>query len=241
MKNRFRPIAVVLVLLAFTANVRDGESRQQVAAGLAAGSEGAPGPASQGPVLQERYPRYRLRAGDVLDVNFSFTPEFNQSVTVQPDGYINLRGLGDMRVQGKTTPELVETLRSAYGKILHDPVLTVELKDFEKPYFIVGGEVTHPGKYDLRGDTTVLQAVAIAGHFNGQSKSSQVLLFRRVSDEWVEVTKLNIKQMIRNRNVNEDVHLRPGDMVFVPKSNLARLERFIPVPSVGLYANPFGF
>src|SRR6267142_990938 len=238
MKTRLRPIPVLLTLLAFSASARYAESRQQVVSPGNAAIESAAG---QGAVLQQRYPRYRLRAGDVLDLNFPFTPEFNQTVTIQPDGYINLRGIGDMRVQDKTTADTVDAVRGAYTRILRDPVLTVELKEFEKPYFIVGGEVAHPGKYDLRGDTTVLQAVAIAGHFNGQSKSSQVLLFRRVSDEWVEVTKLNIKQMIRNRNVNEDVHLRPGDMVFVPKSNLARLERFIPVPSVGLYVNPLGF
>src|SRR5687767_1945543 len=62
---------------------------------------------NQAPVLQskeDRYPRYRLRSGDVLDLNFPFTPEFNQTVSVQPDGYINLRGVGDIRVQDKTTP-----------------------------------------------------------------------------------------------------------------------------------------
>ena len=50
------------------------------------------------PKLQERFPRYRLRSGDVLELNFTFTPEFNQSVTIQPDGYVNLRGLADVRI-----------------------------------------------------------------------------------------------------------------------------------------------
>src|SRR5262245_46359852 len=81
------------------------------------------------PTLQERYPRYRVHAGDVLDVNFPFTPEFNQTVTVQPDGFINLRGLGDMHVQDKSTPQVVEIVRKAYSKILRDPDVTVELKD----------------------------------------------------------------------------------------------------------------
>ena len=128
-----------------------------------AGGPNIPAPGNQEPAFQERFPRYRLRTGDILDLNFPFTPEFNQSVVVQPDGYINLRGIGEIRVQGKTTPEVVEALRAAYGRILRDPEVTVELKDFEKPYFIVGGEVAKPGKYDLRGDTTVVEAVTIAG------------------------------------------------------------------------------
>ena len=238
MKNRLRLVPVVWTLLAFSAHAHYGHSRQQVVNPEGAAIQGA---VAQGSALQQRYPRYRLRAGDVLDLNFPYTPEFNQTVTVQPDGYINLRGIGDMRVQDKTTPEALETVRSAYGRILRDPVLTVELREFEKPYFIVGGEVAHPGKYDLRGDTTVLQAVAIAGHFSEKAKSSQVLLFRRVSDDWVEVRKVDLKQMVRNRDLTEDPHLRPGDMVLVPKTAFSKIARFIPVPSLGVFFNPLSF
>jgi polysaccharide export outer membrane protein len=191
--------------------------------------------------FQEHFPRYRLRPGDVLDLNFPFTPEFNQTVMIQPDGYINLRGIGEMRVQDKTTPEVVEALRGVYGKILRDPAITVELKDFEKPYFVVGGEVAKPGKYDLRGDTTVVEAVTIAGGVTDKSKVSKVLVFRRMSGNWVEVKEVDMKRMLRQQDLREDLHLRPGDMILVPKSAFSKIARFIPVPSLGLYFNPFPF
>ena len=190
------------------------------------------------PTFQERYPRYRLRPGDVLELNFLFSPEFNQSVVVQPDGYVNVRGVPDVRVQDKTVPEVVEMLQAAYGKFLRDPAITVELKEFEKPYFVVGGEVTKPGKYDLRGDTTVLEAITIAGGVSDKSKTSQVLIFRRVSNDWVEVKQVDMKRMLRERDLSEDLHLRPGDMVLVPTSMFSKLARFIPVPSLGMYFNP---
>jgi len=190
------------------------------------------------PTFQERYPRYRLRPGDVLGLNFLFSPEFNQSVVVQPDGYVNVRGVPDVRVQDKTVPEVVEMLQAAYGKFLRDPAITVELKEFEKPYFVVGGEVTKPGKYDLRGDTTVLEAITIAGGVSDKSKTSQVLIFRRVSNDWVEVKQVDMKRMLRERDLSEDLHLRPGDMVLVPTSMFSKLARFIPVPSLGMYFNP---
>ena len=190
------------------------------------------------PTFQERYPRYRLRPGDVLELNFLFSPEFNQSVIIQPDGYVNLRGVADLRVQDKTVPDVVELLQAAYSKILRDPAITVELKEFEKPYFVVGGEVTKPGKYDLRGDTTVLEAITIAGGVSDKSKTSQVLVFRRVSDDWVEVKQVDMRRMVRERDLSEDLHLRPGDMVLVPKSMFSKLARFIPVPSLGMYFNP---
>ena len=145
-----------------------------------------PKDATQTPTLRVRNPRYQLCKGDVVEVNFSVTPEFNQILTVQPDGYIALRDVGDLHVEGQTIPELAQTLQNAYKEILHDPVISIVLKDFEKPYFIVGGQVGKPGKYDLRGDTTVIQALQIAGGMNEDAKHSQVYLFRRVSNDWFE-------------------------------------------------------
>jgi polysaccharide export outer membrane protein len=194
------------------------------------------------PPMSDPHARYRLRAGEVLDIHFQFTPEFNQTVTVQPDGYVALREVGEIRVADKTVPEVVAGLQTAYGKILRDPAITVELKDFEKPYFIVGGQVVKPGKYDLRGDTTVVQAVQIAGGFDLKSKKSEILLFRRVSDDWVEVNKVDLNRMMRQKDLSQDLRLLPGDMVLVPtKSGLSNISRFIPVPSLGMYFNPLPF
>ena len=193
---------------------------------------------AQTPVLQHRNRRYQLHSADVLELSFPFTPEFNQTVTVQPDGYITLRGIDNVRVEGETLPEVTNSLRSAYSKILHDPVINVELKDFEKPYFIVGGEVGHPGKFDLRGETTATEAVAIAGGLRDSAKHSQVLLFHRVPDGWVQVKKLNMKKMLKDANLDEDAQLQAGDFLYVPKNMRSKIERFIPTSSLGLYANP---
>lgn len=195
----------------------------------------APKGAAQTPTLKLRNPRYQLCKGDIVELNFSITPEFNQTLTVQPDGYIALRDVGDLHVEGQTIPELTQTLQSAYKEILHDPLISIVLKDFEKPYFIVGGQVGKPGKYDLRGDTTVVQALQIAGGMNDEAKHSQVYLFRRVSNDWMETTKLNVKKMMHSGDLAEDLHLRPGDMVFVPKSTMAKIQRFIPTPNVGTF------
>jgi len=197
-----------------------------------AGPQGAP-------TLQTPNPRYQIRIGDALEITFAFTPEYNQTVTVQPDGFVNLRDLPDLHVAGMTTPELRARLRTEYGKILHDPVLTVLLRDFEKPYFVVGGQVGRPGKFDLRGDTTVVQALAIAGGLTESSKHSQVLLFRRISSEWTEVKVLDVKEMMHRANLSEDVHLSPGDMLFVPQNLISKIKRFIPTASIGIYTNSF--
>jgi polysaccharide export outer membrane protein len=185
--------------------------------------------------FQTRNPRYSIRSADTFEVNFELSPEFNQSVTVQPDGFITLKSVGDVYVAGQTVPELTQTLRNAYGKILNDPLISVVLKDFEKPYFTASGQLNHPGKYELRGNTTLTEAVAMAGGFNGDAKHSQVLLFRRVNDQWLEAKIFNVKQMQKSGKLGEDPTLRPGDQVFVPKNALSKIKPFIPNAGVGAY------
>ncbi len=193
-------------------------------------------PATGNEKFQARAPRYKLAPGDSFDVNFDLSPEFNQTaVAVQPDGFVTLRGVGDIKVQGMTVSELTQTIRTAYGKILNDPVVSVILKDFEKPYFVADGQIGKPGKYDLRGSVTLTEAIAIAGGFTDSSRHSQVLLFRRVSDQWTEAKIFNLKKMEKSGNLKEDPLLHPGDMLFVPKSTFSKIDRFLPTASMGTF------
>jgi polysaccharide biosynthesis/export protein len=174
--------------------------------------------------------RYKLQNGDVVDLNFSFAPEFNQTLTVQPDGYVTLREVGDLRAAGLSVPELQRVVAQKYAGILKNPVVTVEMKDFEKPYFLAQGEVAKPGKYDLRGRVKLSEAVAIAGGFAAHAKHSQVLLFRRMQGEQVQVKEIDVKKMLGGKNLSQDVQLQSGDMVFVPKNRMSKISPFIPLP-----------
>jgi polysaccharide export outer membrane protein len=106
---------------------------------------------------------------------------------------------------------------------------------------VVGGQVGRPGKYELRSDTTVAEAVQIAGGFTSQSKHSQVVLFRRVNDSLMESHLLNLKKMLKETSLKEDVHLQPGDMVFVPQNEISKIARFLTKPSASLYMSPTQF
>ena len=193
-----------------------------------------------GPGLERRYPRYQLTDGDVLAVDFPFTPEFDQTVTVQPDGYVSLKDVGDVHIAGETVPQVRSQFQKSYSKILRNPAISVDLKNFESPYFLALGQVGHPGKYDLRGVTTVAAAVSMAGGLTQEAKESQVLLFRRVSEDWVSVTKVNLKKMLSSKSLTEDPQLHPGDMIYVPSSAISKVSRFIPFPTLSsaLYRTP---
>jgi polysaccharide export outer membrane protein len=190
------------------------------------------------PKLVERNPRYKLRVEDTFELDFPLSPEFNQTLQVQPDGYVTLQAAGSLYVEGQAVPELTQSVKTAYAKILHDPIVSVVLKDFEKPYFIAAGEVSKPGKYDLRGPTTVTEAIAIAGGFNDKAKHSQVVLFHRTAEGTYESKLLNVKKLLADRNLSEDIRLQPGDMLYVPQSAFSKIQRFIPTPGMGAYYNP---
>jgi polysaccharide biosynthesis/export protein len=194
------------------------------------------------PVLGgERHPLYRLRPSDVVEISFTVAPEFNQTLTVQPDGYVMLKDAGMVEVQGMNLAEFTETVQRAYRGYLHDPQVAVALKDFVRPYFIVGGEVGKPGKYELRADTTVAEAVEIAGGLTQEAKHSQVVLFRRVNDDLVEARLLDLKKMLKESSLKEDAHLQPGDLVFVPQNMISKIARFMSKPSVSMYMDSTQF
>jgi polysaccharide biosynthesis/export protein len=188
------------------------------------------------PQLAQRNPRYRINRSDVLNLTFPLSPEFNQTVTVQPDGYITLQVAGSICILGMTVPETGEAIKKAYAKVLHEPIIDVDLKDFQKAYFIVTGQVTKPGQYDLRYDLTASEAIAIAGGFMPTAKT-QVYLYHRSAEGWVQARELKLKDFLHGKNIAEDVEIRPGDMIFVPEKTITKVRKYIPY-GVGVPLSP---
>jgi|SRR5579864_5436968 len=232
-------VAIKVLLLIFAAITSAPAADPQTSNAemqASAASNGKTSASSSRSPFDERYPRYELRADDVLEITFEFTPEFNQTVTVQPDGYISLRGLKDVHVAGKTLPDVIDAARKMYSSILQNPSISIVLKDFEKPYVVIGGQVGRPGKYDLRGDMTVTEAIAVAGGFTNSAKHSQVVLYRRVSSDWYEAKLINVKKIMKSHDLREDTHLKPGDTLFVPQNMISKIRQFVPSPGLGLGA-----
>lgn len=233
-----------LSLIGFAANcalcASDQRTPNNVVSNTTSGIADGSGPNSKSsPALTgERRPLYRLQRSDVVEVQFTFSPEFNQTLTVQPDGFIAPKSVAELPAEGLAIPELRESIRQAYAPLLRDPEVTVILREFDKPFFLAGGQVGKPGKYELRSPTTVSEAIAIAGGFNDQARHSQVVLFRKVTDSVVESHVLNIKAMLNSKNLDEDIELKPGDMLFVPQNRISKIKKFLPVSSLSAFLNP---
>jgi polysaccharide export outer membrane protein len=184
-------------------------------------------------------PHYTLHTGDVLSVDYRYTPEFNQTVTVQPDGYVNLDIVGNIKVGGLSLNEVHDQIVQMASSRLNNPELTITLKEFQHPYVVVAGEVIAPGKFDLREDTTALQAVMLAGGFKDSARDTKVFLFRRINGDMAEVRQLDLHNVKKTADLERDAELQPGDMILVTRNKMEHLSRFMKASNLGVYFNPF--
>lgn len=231
LRARLSSAAVVSALLVgCTVNLPAQNSRADSTAAVPAAATTNSGQSGRGgsrPELEQRNPRYVIQRQDELLLSFPLSPEMNQTVTVQPDGYINLQNGRSVHAQGLSVPELSDSIKTAYAGTLHNPIVNVDLKDFQKPFFTVSGQVGKPGQYELRADITVAEAIAVAGGLAPTAKS-QIFLFHRTSDQWFEVKKVNLKDVMHGKNLNEDAILKPGDMIFVPETFITSFRKYVP-------------
>jgi len=198
-------------------------------------------PPTKAPIgLASRDQRYRIQPNDVVEVQFRYTPEYNFTATVQPDGYISCQAAGDVRISGLTIAEASTAIAAKANATLKDPEVAVLLKDFVKPHFVVAGEVNHPGSYDLRGNIGLIQAIAMSGGFKDSAKRSQVVLVRRANSEYAEVKTFDLNQQTQLKDVREDVTLRHDDMLVVPRNRITKIEPYIRITNLGMYGLAMG-
>lgn len=186
-------------------------------------------------------PQYTILPGDKVEVSFRYTPELNQAVTVQPDGYVTLATVGQIKLSGMTLTEAAKLITQKAEAHLKDPQVTLTLTQFHKPYFVVAGEVAHPGRYDMDEPTTALQAVLQAGGIVADGRSSQVIVFRRINEQDDEVRILNLHNIKKRADLEHDMMLDPGDMILVPRDNISKIDRVIHAVNAGAFFDPTNF
>lgn len=172
--------------------------------------------------------QYLLQPGDELDIRFYYNPELNTSVLIRPDGRISLPLANEVQAAGETPAGLAQRLRSAYEQELRRPELTVIVRSFNSQKVFVGGEVASPGVVQALGPLTVLQSVTQAGGFKETARINEVLVIRRdPSAQEPIVIPVDISAVVDGTQTNQDIALMPFDVVYVPKSSIANVNKFV--------------
>jgi protein involved in polysaccharide export with SLBB domain len=176
-----------------------------MAAGLAAQS--APGPV---PVS------YHLQKGDTVEVRVYNLPELTQTAVVRPDGVISFQLVGQINAAGMTTEELAKGLTDIYAKRFRQPEVSVSVLSFANQTVYIGGEVNQPAALPLVGNLTLTAAIFRSGGFKDTALQESVELLRAADGGQRQV--VNVEAILRSGA--PDIDLKPGDIVFVPKSTI---------------------
>lgn len=154
-----------------------------------------------------------IHPGDQLSVQVYGDQSLTQNVTVLNDGTIAYPLIGQVPVAGKTPSQAAEVLKTRLLKFVRHPVVNVAISQLAQPTVLVLGDVKSPGKYPLRSDARVSDAIAAAGglgDINGDYPAA------RVSDPSGHVSQVSLEKLLRNGDTTQDQRLGEGDVVYVP-------------------------
>lgn len=197
------------------------------AAAQNAGAQTAEAPAAGKPQTASAAKElYRMAAGDVVEIRFFFDPELNEQVQIRPDGRISMQLIGEVKLEGKTVEEVSRELERAYSQHLKSPTVLVQLRSFASQKVYVTGEVLRPGIIGLPGEMTLLAAISEAGGIKPTGNVKSVVLIRKGPDDRPEARKI----VLRDGNkftADAGLLLRPYDIVLVPETKIARLDRWV--------------
>lgn len=128
---------------------------------------------------------YRIAPDDTVSINTFFEPELSvESVKVDRSGQIGVPGIGSMNVEGLTTQELAARIEESYrGRLLERPQVSVSIVDSADRKVVVTGQVNGSGVFDIRNNTTLLEAIAMARGENEIAKMDEVVIFRTIDGQ----------------------------------------------------------
>ncbi|MFZ0425288.1 MAG: polysaccharide biosynthesis/export family protein [Xanthobacteraceae bacterium] len=159
---------------------------------------------------------YKIGPLDVLDISVFKVPDLTKSLQVADDGTINYPLIGDMQASGKTAKELEQALEKKLGaKYLHDPQVTVLVKEFNSQRVTISGSIKTSGVYAIKGRTSLMQLVAMAGDIDTTTDSGDIVVFRTVDGER-SAAKFDIDAIKQGKA--EDPQVQPGDVIVVDNS-----------------------
>lgn len=170
---------------------------------------------------------YFIQPGDQLDIKFFYNLELNETLTVRPDGKISLQLVDEVQAAGLKPSQLDKVLTEKYAYELKKPVVTVIVKSFGGQRIYVGGEVNKQGLITIAGNMTPLQAVLNAGGFKETANPESTIIIRKGLGNKPVPIAMNLEDAMHGKSGSADFLLQPDDIVYVPKSAIAKANKFV--------------
>lgn len=177
--------------------------------------------------------KYTLGPNDVIDIDVRRHPEFSGKYTVNSEGKIEYKFVGDMEVGGLTKLQLQDKITTMLSEYILEPEVNVQILEYLSKIFYVIGDVNSPGKFYMKGNsTTVLDAIMQAGLPNQASSTRKCRLITPNEKGRKNIVYVNVYELLYAGNLKCNLEMKPGDILYIPSTVIAKIVKVIsPVTS----------
>jgi polysaccharide export outer membrane protein len=175
------------------------------------------------PGFGESIEDYRIGRQDLLEVQVFGVDELDQIVRVADDGSITMPLLGRLLVGGLTKTEVERMIaRLLQERYVHDPQVTVFVKEFESRRVAVSGAVRNPGTYEMLGRKTLLEMLSMAGGLDEDEAGRKIFVFRP-TPEGTRRVSVDLEQLVYGADPSLNLAVAPGDIIYLPAVEKIRI------------------
>ena len=157
---------------------------------------------------------------DVLDVTVWRNADLSRTVVVRPDGMISMPLIGDIKATGVTAHQLADRIAERLKEFKESPSVAVSVKEVNSYHIYLMGEFVRPGKYPLKSNTTVLQAISLAGGFTPFASKNKMQVVRNSPTGQGEEREIRIPvrydDLLTGKGETSNFILRSGDTIVAP-------------------------
>jgi len=162
---------------------------------------------------------YRIGPQDLLRIEVFQVPEFSKQERVNEAGMIKMPEIGEVQVGGLTPKEAEDVIaRRLRETVLQNPQVSIFVLEYASQKVTVTGHVERPGIFPLTGETTLMQAIALAGGIDDVGKKEEIVIFRKQQSGGINAYVVNLSA-IEKGNLT-DPRMIAEDRVVVPKSGM---------------------
>lgn len=165
-------------------------------------------------------PDYIIGPGDTIQVFVWRNPELTVGVPVRPDGKISTPLVEDLVAVGKTPTELARDIEERLAEYIRSPqvnvIVTNPVSRFSEVKVI--GQVGTPGSVAYREGMTVLDVILESGGLTPFAAGNRAKIVRKDENGKIHEIKVKLERLVEKGKIEENVEVRPGDMIVVPES-----------------------
>ncbi len=171
--------------------------------------------------------KFTLGPEDVVEITVMRHPEFSGKYSIDQEGKLQYKFVGDLQVTGMTKVQLEDKIRQIISKFVISPEVNVTIEEYKSKVFYVLGEVGMPGKYYMRSETiSVRDAIVMAG-LPTQAAAMRKARIITPDAKGGKLQPVDIYGLLYGGDLKKNLILNPGDFLYVPSTVMAKVFRVI--------------